>query len=120
MFKFLNEINGDTARLSDTERAVLAAIYNSPTPELAYDVSTGSQNVTYARDYLHKLGAIAISNNAIQLTDIGREMLVANNIIDDSNELTDDGKKMADDINRMKIEFNESLIPFKTLKSLIS
>lgn len=96
--KFLNELlDPNSVRLNHMQQGVLAIIFNSPTPQLAYDNSSGAENVVKSREFLKKMGLINVSGNSVSLTDAGDEAVKAYNISDDNGELTEYGENLVAD-----------------------
>lgn len=129
--KFLRELNSmasvapsvEAPRLTFTQKCVLAAIYAAPTPELAYDAMTGSDNVSEAGKQLRGMGLIMVDSIAGRagVTDSGQTMLANNNLIDDIGELTEEGQKCVEEHKRIKVEFENATesVAFSVLKDLI-
>ncbi len=112
-----------TARLTDTQKSVLISIYAAPTPELAYNATTGSENVSQAAQQLRSMGLINIDTNGSRagVTDDGQESLSNNNLIDDTGQVTDEGQQMLDQQNSVKDEFQDATesVAYPILKTLI-
>lgn len=112
-----------TARLTDTQKSVLLGIYAAPTPELAYEATTGSENVSQAAQQLRSMGLINIDTNGARagVTDAGQEALANNNLIDDTGQVTDEGQEMLDQQNAVKDEFKDATeaVAYPVLKTLI-
>lgn len=128
--KFLKELLGmsqpqeaSAVRLTDTQKSVLISIYAAPTPETAYDTTTGSENVTLARQQLRSLGLIAVDDGASRagVTDAGQEALTNNNLIDDMGQLTDEGTKTLEREQAIKDEFENATesLKYSVLRGLI-
>lgn len=124
----MNTINGKNSsatnsRLTNTQKSVLLSIYAAPTPETAYDTTTGSENVTQARQQLRSLGLINVDDNNSRagVTDTGQETLVNNNLIDDTGQLTEEGQQLLDQENKIKDDFENATeaVTFSVLKTLI-
>lgn len=115
------QVAEDTTRLTDTQRSVLVGIYAAPTPETAYSVTTGAQNVVQAKDQLRRLGLITVndSNASAGVTDAGQQALGNYNLIDDTGEVTDEGSKILDQISNLKAEFKYATESFKLFKTLL-
>jgi len=84
-----------TVTLSSNQKRVMAKIVASPTPKVAGEEISGSQNLVAARDQLSKLGAIQSVDGEASLTDVGQRLAREENIIDDSGGLTPDGEQLA-------------------------
>lgn len=104
--KLLNELlDPKSVRLNNTQQGTLAIIFNSPTPQTAYNNTSGADNVVASRNFLEKMGIVKVSNNAVQLTDFGNQAVKAYNIADDTGELTEYGKQLIDDTIEDKNEW---------------
>lgn len=129
--KFLKELfafqtappMGATARLTDTQKTVLLGIYTAPTPEMAYETMTGSENVTEAGKQLRNMGLINVDSNGGRagITDRGQETLANNNLIDDTGQMTEEGQKVIDQQQAVKTEFEDATeaVAYPVLKKLI-
>lgn len=80
-------------RLTQTQQEVLALSFASPTPQIAYNQTVGAENLYSARGSLEEWGFVDISNNAVHLTDKGKDALTSYGIVV-NNELTDYGEKL--------------------------
>lgn len=119
MFKNLLEvIDPSQIRLSNTQKAVLVSIYSAQTPELAYEAATGSEAITSAKDFLLRHLLIREGNGQLATTSEGLEVLENNGLVDETGEITENGKKLIEALNVHRQEFMESLIPYRTIKSL--
>lgn len=122
LLKELAAINS-AVRLTDTQKSVLVSIYAAPTAETAYDTTTGSENVIQARQQLRGMGLINVDDSGQRagITDAGQEMLVNNNLIDETGQLTDEGTGMVDQTDTVKSEFKNATesVTFSVLKTLI-
>lgn len=119
MFNFLNEIvDPNYIRLTDTQQAVLLTIAVAQTPELAYEATSDGEYGTASKEYLLRALLITISGNQARVTSNGDEVLSANGLIDETGEISESGKELLDQYATKKYEMTESLIPFRTLKSL--
>lgn len=77
------------------QKQVLTKIIAAATPQLAAtEVSKGRQLVA-ARDMLIKLGLIKIDDNKAEVTDLGKEVMTNQNLIDNMGSLTPEGEKIA-------------------------
>jgi hypothetical protein len=102
--------------LTDTQKGVLAVIYNTPTPETAFYTTTGNQALVTARNILERLGMIQVGGNRAVLTPIGRDAVIANNITDTTGELTEEGTALIDAVSAMlKTKTNEAFVLLSTL-----
>jgi len=91
--KILKEIiNPNTVNLTNIQQGVLIDIKISPTPELAYETTNGSDQSVYARNTLRVLGLIKVGDNRAGLTDSGNMVISNFNLIDNSGNLTERGK----------------------------
>lgn len=116
-------IGASTARLTDTQKSVLLGIYAAATPEMAYEVTTGSENVSQAAQQLRSMGLINIDSNGARagVTDAGQEALANNNLVDDTGQVTEEGQQVLDQQNQVKDEFQDATesVAYPVLKSLI-
>lgn len=114
---------GPTARLTDTQKSVLLGIYAAPTPEMAYDSTTGSENVAQAKNQLRSMGLINVDDRGHRagVTDEGQQALANNNLIDDMGQLTDEGQQTLDQQTQVKDEFENATesVAFGRLQKLI-
>lgn len=94
--------NPKSVMLTVTQKSILAALYNSPTPEAAFEAINGTTMLITARNLLERLGLIQVVGNKAGLTDMGREAVIANNIADETGKLTDEGTAMIDSLNATK------------------
>lgn len=95
--KLLQEIiNPNTVNLTNTQQGVLIDIKISPTPEVAYESTNGSDQSVYARNSLRTLGLIKVGDNRAILTQIGEQVVLNYNLVDDANQLTDRGQQIYD------------------------
>jgi len=87
-----------TVHLSDTQRVVMAKIYGSPTPQVAFEEISKGRNLVAARDILGKLGLIHMdtAGGTVSTTAEGQKVSEDENIIDNTGQLTDTGKKYAE------------------------
>lgn len=112
-----------TARLTDTQKSVLLSIYAAPTPELAYEATTGSENVSQAAQQLRSMGLINIDTNGARagVTDAGQEALANNNLVDETGQVTEEGQEVLDQQNAVKDEFQDATeaVAYPVLKTLI-
>lgn len=99
-FELFKEYVDYNINLTDSEKYVLIIGAVSQTPEQAYAATVGLQNLVISRNILGKLGFINITDNKLNLTDKGRDSLVAFNLVDDSNQPTETGNLI---INKFKI-----------------
>lgn len=75
-------------RLSQAQEEVLSLIHMSSSPEAAYNAVTSSEkHITTVRG-LAKSGAVSITDDQIQLTDSGIDLMKNNGLIDNNGELT--------------------------------
>lgn len=108
-------------RLTTTQKSVLLSIYAAPTPETAYDATTGADNAAASKQSLRTLGLIVVDdvNGRAGVTDKGQEALANNNLIDDVGQLTDEGQKVLDQSEAVKADFENATESFSILKKLI-
>jgi hypothetical protein len=99
-------INPNTAILNDTQKAVLVIVQVSPTPEVAYENTVASENLSVARNTLLKLGALRSTENALELTTRGKEMLEYHNLVDETGELSEEGNEVLEASKRVAQTFN--------------
>ena len=127
--KFIQELAGfvtpgsTNVRLTDTQKSVLLSIYAAPTTETAYDTTTGSENVSQARQQLRSMGLVAVDDNSNRagVTDAGQTALANNNLIDDTGQLTDEGQQVLDQQQAVKADFENATesVAFPVLRTLI-
>lgn len=112
-----------STRLTDTQKSVLLGIYAAPTPEMAYEVTTGSDNVSQAAQQLRGMGLINVDSSGARagVTDGGQEALVNNNLIDDTGQVTDEGQQVLSQEAQVKDEFQDATesVAYPILKALI-
>jgi hypothetical protein len=119
MYDFLTVLNEESfIRLTQTQQAVLVSIFVAQTPELAYEVATGDTRITTSRDFLIRHGLIEVGNGQLRVTSSGSDMLESCGLMDATGEVTERGTELVAKLEQHKREFNESLIPYRTLKSL--
>jgi hypothetical protein len=92
--RILNEVTTLT-RPTDNQKAVLAKITAAATPQLATADISDTPNLVAARDMLDRLGLIDIDDEGAHITDLGREVMVNQNLATADGQLTDDGQKAA-------------------------
>ena len=127
--KFIQELAGfvpqgqTNVRLTDTQKSVLLSIYAAPTPETAYDTTTGSENVSQARNQLRSMGLVAVDDNSNRagVTDEGQTARANNNLIDDTGQLTDEGQQVLSQQTAVKDEFENATesVAYPVLRTLI-
>lgn len=88
-------ITENTIRLTNTQKEVLLSIYVAPTPELAFDATTGEVNIRQAALQLREFGMVNIDENENRagVTDEGQAELQNNSLIDDLGEVTPEGER---------------------------
>lgn len=112
----LNElVDPNTLILSNTDKAVLASIFSSPTPELAFQNTNGSENLIVSRNRMNRFNLINVNTHQAVITNDGKTALIANNLIDEMDQLTDDGSKLVDSIKIISKPFKESIRPIRDL-----
>lgn len=110
--------NPQSVMLTVTQKAILAVIYNAPTPEVAFASTNGTSALVTARNLLERLGLIQVAGNKAGLTDSGKQAVAANNIADETGQLTDDGAALIDTLNAGRDASNVAE-GFTLLKSLL-
>lgn len=100
--KFLVEVMNSAMLLSHTQKGILAALHNSPTPQLGYEAITGTEALAVQRRVLENVGLISINGISASLTQSGEAALIANNIVDEFGELTADAKTYLDMLSATK------------------
>jgi hypothetical protein len=85
--------------LTDHQKMVLAKAVEAGAIDEPSRVALSDAKFITARDILDELGAIEYSHETdlIKITPIGIEIMLQDNIIDESNQLTDSGKSYATD-----------------------
>lgn len=114
-------VNPNTAILTDTQKAVLIIVHISPSPQMAYDNTSNTDNLSTARDSLVRLNALNFGDNMLSLTDVGEEMLRYHNLVDETGELTEDATNILDSLEEVSTTFKNQEIAedFKFLASLL-
>lgn len=110
--------NPQAVMLTATQKGILAILYNSPTPEAAFETINGSPALVTARNLLERLGLIALGGNRAALTQAGQQAVMANNIADETGQITDEGTALINAINVRRTE--RVAEDFVLLKVLIS
>lgn len=83
MMSLIERINDPrNMQLSDTQKTIIALILNAPTPKVAHDRINGLSLIVSAGT-LARLGIIKISGYAAELTDLGKEVAIMNNLAND-------------------------------------
>lgn len=91
--KLLQElINPNSVNLTNAQMGVLISIKISPTPEVAYESTNGSDKAVYARNSLRTLGLVQVGDNRVVLTQYGEQVLLNYNLVDDTGQMTDRGE----------------------------
>lgn len=106
--------NPQAVMLTATQKGILAVLYNSPTPEAAFETTNGNPALITARNLLERIGLVKVAGNQAVLTQAGQQAVHANNIADETGKMTDEGAAMIDSINTVRT--TES---FDLLKSLM-
>ncbi len=118
-----NNASGANARLTETQKSVLLSIYAAPTPETAYDATTGSENVTQARQQLRSMGLVAVDDSTSRagVTDEGQQALANTNLIDDTGQVTEEGQQVLDQQTQVKTDFENATesVGYPILQKLI-
>jgi hypothetical protein len=96
--KFLTEIMNSAVLLNSIQKGILAIIHNSPTPQMAFEQTNGTEALYVQRIMLAKLGLITLSDATASLTQSGQAALIANNLIDEQGQLTQDAQTFIDAI----------------------
>ena len=118
MYNLLSQLLTESdVRLTDTQQGLLVSIYAAPTAELAFEATTGDENITSAKEFLARHGLIEINSTQARVTSSGSDVLEQNGLIDATGEITEDGKAQVDGLQQRRQAFQESLIPFRMLKS---
>ena len=117
----VDDTSSAAVRLTNTQKNVLLSIYTAPTPEAAYDVTTGSENVVVARKQLRSIGLINVDdgNARAGVTDSGQEALINANLIDETGQVTEDGEVVLSQEEVIKQDFENATESYKILKTLI-
>lgn len=102
--------------LTATQKAILAILYNSPSPETAFEAINGSPTLITARNLLERLQLIQVAGNKAVLTDAGRGAVVSNGLVDEQGQLTDLGAGLIEEVNQGTRKVSEG---FSLLKSLM-
>ena len=110
--------NPQAVMLTATQKGILAILYNTPTPEAAFETTNGLPSLVTARNLLERLGLIRVGGNRAALTDAGQQAVVANNIVDETGQITDEGSALIDAINVRRSELRVAE-EFTLLKALI-
>jgi predicted transcriptional regulator len=117
--KHINQILEEkTLNLDNTEKAVIASMAISPSDEMAYGVLVGARNSVSAGESLQRGGFIEVddANKAARLTSKGKEVLVADNLTDETGELTDRGQELVKTFRNDRDEWQQ----FESIRSLTS
>lgn len=82
--------------LDNTQKAAIASIAVAPTPEMAYGVIIGARNSVSAANELVRAGYVRVNDTRKQaeLTELGKQVLVHDNLTDEMGELTDRGEEL--------------------------
>lgn len=101
--KFFEDRNSAIMSPTTAQKQVLCMIASAPTPEsAAVNISKGPKLVT-ARDMLAKIGLIKINSNEAALTEQGKQIMINQNLMDETGSLTPEGQKYG------YVKTNESL-----------
>ena len=105
-----------TMNLDNTEKAVIASMAISPSEEMAYAVLIGARNSVAARKTLQAGGFINVddASKKASLTQRGEEVLVADNLTDETGELTDRGQEIVKTFRGDRDEWRQ----FESIRSL--
>lgn len=96
--KFLQEmINPNSISLTNNQMGVLITVKISPTPEVAYENTNGSESSVYARNSLRTLGLLQVGSNKTALTPAGEQVLINYNLVDETGQMTDHGQQEYND-----------------------
>ncbi len=82
-----------TISLSHTQKFVLAKLISSETPLVAYESVSRGPNIVAARDQLAGLGLMTVAENDAQITDVGKEAMQQEGLVDEMGELTEQGQE---------------------------
>lgn len=100
--KMLVELAASSMMLNVIQKGILAACFSAATPQLALEATNGSEALVVQRDVLQRAGFVVVTGNSLQLTKMGHQALISNNIIDDAGSLTEDGQMFLDHIKDEK------------------
>lgn len=98
----VDSYNPQAVMLTATQKGILAILYNSPTPEAAFEAINGSPTLVTARNLLERLGLIQVAGVRAVLTPSGRQAVMSNNIVDETGQITEEGSALIDAINNLK------------------
>lgn len=90
-----------TVHLSDFQAKVLAIIKAAPTPQTAFNELSKQppeqqNNINGAKEVLEKLGLITASENGVEITEKGTQVMHDEYLIDEMGELTDKARELLD------------------------
>ena len=118
-------IDLNNVRLTETQQMVLAAIFASATPELAYEITLGAENTVLASHFLAKRGLISLTVTGATLTEAGMRIMEMYDLIDETGQLSEKGQKFQDALQKLKASYMEAFVepevvdPYAVLKMLI-
>lgn len=103
--KFLQEIiNPNSINLTNNQMGVLITVKISPTPEVAFENTNGSEASVYARNSLRTLGLLRVGGNKVVLTPSGEQVLTNYNLVDETGQMTEHGQNEYNDYLDNKTE----------------
>jgi hypothetical protein len=98
--KLLQElVNPNSVSLTDTAQGVLVAIVSSPTPQVAFETTNGSEKSVASRNTLRSLGLVVVNGNRAALTKAGESVAVNYNLVDQSGKPTERGQAVLASFN---------------------
>ena len=83
-----------TLRPTTNQKKVLLKTYLSPVPSVALGETEKTINLVKARDILIELGYIRKTDDGIEITDRGVNVLKHEGLVDEDGELTDLGQRV--------------------------
>jgi hypothetical protein len=84
-----------TINLSDNQKRVLCKAVAAPTPKVAAQEVSNSENLIASRDQLIKLGLLNFTPNGASVTDKGMQVLKDEALVDETGQLSPDGDELA-------------------------
>lgn len=111
--------NPQSVILTNTQKGVLATVYNAPTPESAFEAINGTPTLITARNLLERLGLVTVSGNQAMLSQAGQAAVMSNNLADESGQLTDEGAALIEALKNARTDY-KVVEGFSLLKSLIA
>jgi len=88
-----------TIHLNDIQKEVLAKTKAAPTPQVAFEEISGKpeqidDNFAAAKDALVDMGLLTQSDDTLEVTERGIQVMKDENLIDDMGEFTEDGNEL--------------------------